>query len=71
MVIEVSRPVEDQLRELAQKQGREIGALIEEALREYLEATTITDLATAAVGQTQMALLDELPGISEWKDEPG
>jgi len=62
--------MEEQLRELAQRQGREIGVLVEEALREYLEATAITDLPTAAVGQTQMAVLDELPGIPDWKDDP-
>lgn len=70
MVIEISRPIEEQLRELAQEQGREIGVLVEEALRIYLEATAITDLPTAAVGQTQMAVLDELPGFPSGRMNP-
>jgi len=61
--------MEQQLRELAQAQGCEIGVLVEEALRGYLEATALTDLPTTAVGETQIAVLDELPGIPEWKDE--
>lgn len=60
MVIELSGPVEEELRDLAQKQDREIAVLVEEAVREYLEADAITDLDTAAVGETQLAVLGEL-----------
>ena len=44
MTIDIGLAYEDQLRSLAAKQGREIGALIVEAVREYLEAAAITDV---------------------------
>lgn len=67
MTIELSRQVEKQLRDLAASQGREIGALVEDAVREYLEATAITDLDAAEVAETQVALAGELRDVPEWK----
>jgi predicted DNA-binding protein len=36
--------VEEQLRNLAAKQGRDVRTLVEEAVRQYLESAAITDL---------------------------
>jgi len=66
MVIELGN-VERELRDLAQKQGRDVQVLIEEAVREYLEAAAITDVDTAEVAETQEALVTELRGVPEWK----
>ncbi|HXU45140.1 MAG TPA: hypothetical protein VN783_06415 [Thermoanaerobaculia bacterium] len=68
MTVEVSARVERDLQDLADRQGREIGSLVEEALRAYLEAFAITDLTPAEVAATQLALVGDLQGIEEWKD---
>jgi len=67
MSIELPSTVEEQLRDLAVRQGRDIDSLIQEAIREYLEAAAITDLEPAEVAQAQVALVGELQGIPEWK----
>lgn len=67
MSIELPSSVEEQLRDLATKQGRDIDSLVVEAIREYLEAAAITDLEPAEVAQAQIALVSELQGVSEWK----
>jgi predicted transcriptional regulator len=67
VTIEVPSSVEEQLRTLAAKQGRDVRALVEEAIRQYLEATAITDVDANEVGKTQTALLDELPRTPDWK----
>lgn len=58
---------EEQLRNLAAKQGREIGALLIEAVRKYLETATITDLTPEDVAQTQFALMRELGSLPAWE----
>ena len=67
MTIELPNLVEGQLRILAVKQGRDVHALVEDALRQYLEAAAMTDLDSSQVAETQTTLLAELPNISEWK----
>ncbi len=67
MSIELPSSVEEQLRNLAAKQGREVRTLVEEAVRQYLEAVAITDLDATQVAETQAALLGELPHVSDWK----
>ena len=42
-------------------------ALVEEAIRQYLEAAAITDLDANDVAEAQGALLGELPNIPNWK----
>jgi hypothetical protein len=44
-----------------------VRALVEEAIRQYLEAAAITDLEAADVAKAQAALLSELPKIGDWK----
>ena len=59
--------VEEQLRNLAAKQGRDVRTLVEEAVRQYLESAAITDLEPTQVAEAQAALLGELPDVSNWK----
>ena len=71
MSIELSSSVEEQLRNLAAKQGRDVCTLVEEALRQYLEFAAITDLEPTQAAEAQAALLSELPDVSDWKaDDP-
>jgi predicted transcriptional regulator len=67
MSIELPVGVEEQLRTLAARQGRAVGVLVEEAVRQYLEAAAITDVDAGEVAETQDALLAELSDISDWK----
>lgn len=63
MVLELPRTVQEQLRDLAAKQGREVDVIVEEAVREYLEAAAITDLDGDEIAETQEVLLSELRGF--------
>jgi predicted transcriptional regulator len=65
--IELPGNIEKQLRTLAARQGRDVRALAEEAIRQYLEAAAITDLDANDVGEAQTALLGELLRVPEWK----
>jgi len=67
VTIELPAIVEEQLRHLAAKQGRDVRALVEDALRQYVEFAAITDLEAAQIAETQSALLGELPNVSDWK----
>jgi predicted transcriptional regulator len=67
MTIDLPSVVEEQLRDLAKKQNRDIAELIEDAIRQYLEAAAITDLDPNQVAETQAKLLGELPPISKWE----
>lgn len=67
MSIELPGSVEEQLRNLAAKQGRDVRTLVEEAVRQYLESAAITDLDATQVAEAQAALLGELPDMSDWK----
>lgn len=60
MTIELSASIERELRNLAVLQSRDVCELVEEAVRQYLEAAAITDLDTADVAETQAALAGEL-----------
>jgi predicted transcriptional regulator len=67
MTIELPSNVEEPLRNLAERQNRDIGALVEEAVRQYLQAEAITDLDTEEVAEAQLALAGELRGIAPWR----
>lgn len=67
MTIELPVAVEKDLRDLAVAQSRDIRDLVEEALRQYLEAAAITDLDAGDVAEAQVQLAGELRGIEEWK----
>jgi hypothetical protein len=62
MKIELTDPLAEQLRSLAARQDRDINALVETALWEYLEAASITDLVGSEIAETQMAMLSEQRG---------
>lgn len=63
MTVELSSSIERELRNLAIVQSRDIGELQEEAVRQYLDASSITDLDPAQIGEAQVALARELRGI--------
>ena len=65
MTIDLPSVVEEQLRDLAKRQNRDIAELIEDAIRQYLEAAAITDLDPNQVAETQAKLLSELSPISK------
>jgi predicted transcriptional regulator len=67
MTIDLPSVVEEQLRDLAKRQNRDIAELIEDAIRQYLEAAAITDLDPNQVAETQAKLLSELSPISKWE----
>jgi hypothetical protein len=67
MTIELPGTIEQELRTLAAKRGLDIGALLEAAVRQYLEAEAITDLDAGEITETQMALVGELRDLPEWK----
>ena len=67
MTIDLPSVVEEQLRDLAKRQNRDIAELIEDAVRQYLEAAAITDLDPNQVAETQAKLLSELPPIYKWE----
>jgi len=68
MTINLPADIEEGLRDLATRQGRKVSLLVQEAVRDYVEAANITDLTSAEVGEVQLALLGELVGVPEWKD---
>jgi predicted transcriptional regulator len=67
MTIELPVAVEKDLQDLAVAQSRDIRDLVEEALRQYLEAAAITDLDAGDIAAAQVQLVEELRGIEEWK----
>jgi len=63
IVIQVGDQIEQELRRLAGHQGRALADVVEAALRSYIETEAITDIETADLAATQLALLPELPEI--------
>jgi hypothetical protein len=63
MVIQVGDQIEQELRRLAGHQGRALADVVEAALRSYIETEAITDIESADIAATQLALLSELPEI--------
>jgi predicted transcriptional regulator len=67
MSIDLPSGVEAQLRALAAQQGRQLPEIVEEAIRQYIEASSITDVDAREVAETQEALVRELPPLDDWK----
>ena len=63
MVIQLGDQIEQELRRLAGHQGRALADVVEAALRCYIKAKAITDIESADIAATQLALLPELPEI--------
>ena len=68
MTIDVSRHLEEELRRLADLRGQDVSVLVEEAVRQYLDAVAITDVSSGEVAATQASLLSELDRIPTWFD---
>ena len=68
MTIEVPSTVEQELLRLARSEGRDVRDLVEEALRQFVEAASVSDVAGADVAATQLALTAELRGIGGLDD---
>ena len=74
MVIQVDDRMEQELRRLAGHQGRALADVVEAALRSYIETEAITDIESADIAATQLALLSEWPeieGAEEGCQTPG
>lgn len=71
MTFVIPSVLEKELRDLASREGQNIDALIEQALRRYLDDAAITDLSPAEVAATQEELLKEMVGLEPWTEEPG
>jgi len=69
MTIELPASVEKELNHLAVMQHRDIDELVEEAVRQYLEAAAISDLDSSAIGEAQVKLAGELRDVNEWKSD--
>lgn len=69
MTISLSGQLEDRLRDLANQQGRDLRAVVADALRRYLEDAAVTDLTPADVAATQEQMLAELD-VTPWTTEP-
>ncbi len=70
MTIELPRAVEAELRTVAEKQGRDVLAVIEDALQQYLDGTAITDLDSGDPAATQMSLAGEISDPPSWDADP-
>jgi len=57
MMVELPQKVEQELRSLAERQGRSLDDLLEEAVEQYLVAASLTDTTPGEVAATQTALL--------------
>ncbi len=66
MVIQISPCLENELRRVASQRDRALDDIVEEAVRQYLDAAAITDLTPEDITATQEALLGELDEPPEW-----
>ena len=66
MTVELPKLVEEELKQLALKQGRSVDAVVQDAIALYVEASTVTDTTPADVAATQEALLGELKDVPDW-----
>ena len=66
MTIDLSTPLEEELRRVAGSCGKDVGVLVEEAVRQYLDAAAITDVSSEDVAATQASLVSELVRVPAW-----
>ena len=66
MTIDLSTPLEEELRRVAGLWGKDVEVLVEEAVRQYLDAAAITDVSSDDVAATQTSLIGELNRIPAW-----
>jgi len=70
MTIELPQAIETELRTVAEKQGRDVLAVIEDAVQQYLDGAAITDLDPADVADAQISVFGELSAPSDWHGDP-
>jgi hypothetical protein len=70
MTIELPQAIETELPTVAEKQGREVLAVIEDAIQQYLDGTAITDLDPTDVAAVQISVLGELSAPPDWHGDP-
>ncbi|MDM8007474.1 MAG: ribbon-helix-helix protein, CopG family [Phycisphaerae bacterium] len=70
MTVHLSECLEDELRRLATLRGQGIDAIVEEAVRQYLDAVAITDVTDTDLAATQIKL-DEMPRQEGWPEDGG
>lgn len=68
MTYRLPTTIENELRGLAEQRHRGVEDLVQEAIRQYLDAAAITDLEPADIAATQMSLTAELSDTSAWSD---
>ena len=66
MTIDLSTPLAEELRHLAGVSGKDVEALVEEAVRQYVDAASITDVSSDDVAATQASLVGELSRVPAW-----
>lgn len=71
MTVELSAQIEKELHDLAESQQRDVDDIVEDAVRQYLQAAAITDLDNEEIAETQVKLISELRGIPAWKGGRG
>ncbi len=66
MTIQLPANLENELRQLAQERRRDLQDLVQDAIRQFIDASAITDLDSVDVAQCQIELADELPAVEDW-----
>src|SRR5205823_4970931 len=60
MTFTLKPEVEEQVRRLAEQRSEDVQTIVSEAVRQYIEAQSITDLNSSDVGAAQVALSSEI-----------
>jgi predicted transcriptional regulator len=71
MTVHLSDCLEDELRRLASLRGQGVDAIVEEAVRQYLDAMAVTDVTDADLAATQIKLVEEMPEQERWPEGGG
>lgn len=67
MTVHLSDNLLESLRKLADAQGREMDVIVDEAVREYLVASSITDVTPEEIAATQLELIPELERMEPYR----
>jgi predicted transcriptional regulator len=71
MTVHLSDNLVASLQKLADVQGRDLSLIVDEAVREYLVASSITDLTPEQVAETQLRLTPELERLDPYNIDEG
>lgn len=67
MVVHLPKTLEEWLKRYAEHSGQDVSSVLEDAVRQYLEASAATDVSAEDIAETQAKLAPEL-GIETWDD---